>query len=55
MKQTNLMNTQEQQTQKPLKLIPLIVAIFMGNFLSLLNSNTINIALPVLQKNLQPT
>jgi len=50
MKKTNVMNTQEQHTQKPLKLTPLIVAIFMGNFLSLLNSNTINIALPVLQK-----
>lgn len=50
MKKTNVMNTQEQHTQKPIKLTPLIVAIFMGNFLSLLNSNTINIALPVLQK-----
>lgn len=50
MKKTNVKNTQEQHTQKPLKLTPLIVAIFMGNFLSLLNSNTINIALPVLQK-----
>jgi EmrB/QacA subfamily drug resistance transporter len=52
MKETNLTNTEEQQTQKPMKLVPIIVAIFMGNFLSLLNSNTINIALPVLQKEL---
>ncbi|RJE91398.1 DHA2 family efflux MFS transporter permease subunit [Paenibacillus sp. 1011MAR3C5] len=32
-----------------MKFMPMIVAIFMGTFLSLLNSNTINIALPVLQ------
>lgn len=50
MKHTNLTGTEEQKTQQPMKLVPIIVAIFMGNFLSLLNSNTINIALPVLQK-----
>ncbi|MEJ8544744.1 DHA2 family efflux MFS transporter permease subunit [Brevibacillus borstelensis] len=50
MKNKNVTNMEEQQTQKPMKFMPIIVAIFMGNFLSLLNSNTINIALPVLQK-----
>ncbi|WP_341414298.1 DHA2 family efflux MFS transporter permease subunit [Paenibacillus filicis] len=32
------------------RFVPIIVAIFLGTFLSLLNTNTINIALPVLQK-----
>lgn len=50
MKNKNVTPTEEQQSQKPVKFMPMIIAIFMGTFLSLLNSNTINIALPVLQR-----
>ena len=39
-----------QLTGKDIKVVPVIIAIFFGSFISVLNVSTINIVIPVLQK-----